>query len=216
MTGKPVFLVACAKSKTSSACAAKDLYRSDWFRKARAYVEAQNADWYILSAEHGLMHPDTVVAPYDTTLKAMSREDRQAWSAKVYQRLIAYRLLPGLRSKVVILAGETYREFIERWMTLDGRQTRGVEVPLRGLALGQQKAWFKAHTPEAPEPSPAAPSQREIFASAPDERPPVNEDNDHYIEVLRRRKAAGLGRRWDTSHGPYAAGFDLPLFARTA
>lgn len=217
MTGKPVYLVSCTKIKAATPCAAKDLYRSDWFLKARAYVEAQDADWFILSAEHGLLHPDTVIAPYEKTLLTMSRLEREAWSTKVYQKLIAHRLLPTLRSKIVFLAGQSYREFIERWMTLDGRQTRGIEAPLRGLGLGEQKAWLKAHTPSGPQqPPPAAPCQREIFAQAPDERPPVCDDNEAYIEQLRRRKTAGLGRRWDTSHGAYAAGFDLPLFARSA
>lgn len=51
----PLHLVACVKAKATSPSQAANLYRSPWFRKARAYVEAQGAPWYILSALHGLV-----------------------------------------------------------------------------------------------------------------------------------------------------------------
>src|SRR6266508_6085183 len=62
-----LYLVSCVSEKRSAPSAARDLYVSSLFRKARAFVEAQHAPWFILSAEHGLVHPDTVIAPYDRT-----------------------------------------------------------------------------------------------------------------------------------------------------
>ena len=35
-----ITLVACTKEKAAHPCAARDLYVSDWFKKARAYAEA--------------------------------------------------------------------------------------------------------------------------------------------------------------------------------
>src|SRR3546814_7260194 len=64
----PVFLVACVAAKLDRPAPARDLYASPWFQKARAYVERQGGAWFILSAKHGLIAPETVIAPYDETL----------------------------------------------------------------------------------------------------------------------------------------------------
>ena len=140
--GRPVvYLVACTKTKATTARPARDLYApSDWFAKARAYVEAQDAPWFILSAEHGLLDPATVVAPYETTLLRMSRPTRRAWACRVHGQLVARGLVTGCRFR--ILAGETYREFLEPWLTGAGRWPELAEVPMRGLGLGEQKAWL--------------------------------------------------------------------------
>lgn len=46
--------------------------------------------------------------------------------------------LSGLEGRVVFLAGLHYRVYLAHW--LDGRFT--VEMPLAGLGIGQQLAWF--------------------------------------------------------------------------
>src|SRR3546814_1659925 len=80
---KTIFLVSCVAQKAATCERAADLYRSDWFRKARAYVESTRCRWFILSAEHGLLHPDTRFDPYDTTLAAMGARGRREWGARV-------------------------------------------------------------------------------------------------------------------------------------
>lgn len=136
-----VFLISCTKSKHAEPMAARDLYTaSPWFRKARAYVEAHgDVEWYILSAEHGLVHPDTVIAPYETTLLTMGVAARLTWAQKVWSQLHARKV--GCRG-FVFLAGARYREHLERWATLDGRDPHGAEVPMRGLEIGDQLAWL--------------------------------------------------------------------------
>lgn len=140
-----VFLVSCTKSKRAEPMAARDLYMaSPWFTKARAYVEAHgDVDWYILSAEHGLLHPDEVVAPYETTLLKMGADARKAWAQKVWAQLHARKV--GCRG-FVFLAGERYREHLEGWATLGGRDVHGAEVPMRGLEIGEQLAWLGSAT----------------------------------------------------------------------
>src|SRR5689334_8670786 len=86
MTRMPVYLVACAKTKAASPSPAKDLYRSPWFRKARRYVEATGALWFILSAEHGLLDPQTVISPYDKTLVTLRRPERTKWAQRVHNQ----------------------------------------------------------------------------------------------------------------------------------
>jgi len=51
---------------------AKDLYVSTLFFGRRSFVERSCGQWWILSAEHGLVHPDEVLGPYDVTLKDAS------------------------------------------------------------------------------------------------------------------------------------------------
>jgi hypothetical protein len=63
-----VALVSCVKSKRSAPTPACDLYTSPLFRHLRGYAEANADTWYILSAGHGLLRPDQVVAPYERTL----------------------------------------------------------------------------------------------------------------------------------------------------
>ncbi len=67
-----VYLVSCVSKKRSSRAPAKDLYLSDWFIKARNFVEANGGPWFILSAEHGLVAPDDLLEPYEKTLNTMS------------------------------------------------------------------------------------------------------------------------------------------------
>ncbi len=76
-----IFLVACVSTKADRPMAAADLYRSDWFVKARAYVERTGARWFILSAAHGLVAPEALIAPYDVTLRGMAVADRRRWGA---------------------------------------------------------------------------------------------------------------------------------------
>ncbi|WP_157362078.1 DUF6884 domain-containing protein [Haloechinothrix halophila] len=37
-------------------------------RKERSYAEATGASWFVLSAEHGLVAPATVLQPYELRL----------------------------------------------------------------------------------------------------------------------------------------------------
>jgi Family of unknown function (DUF6884) len=81
--GIRVALVSCVKSKQDSPAPAGDLYTSPLFRSFRRYAEANADVWYVLSAEHGLLHPDQIVATYERTLNAMRKSDRLAWARRV-------------------------------------------------------------------------------------------------------------------------------------
>lgn len=135
-TGRPLYLVSCVGQKAAEACPARDLYRSDWFRKARAYVEALDVDWRILSAAHGLVRPDEVLWPYDLSLNEKSASGRLDWAEDVVRQL---RLL-DLSAGVVFLAGARYRHpLLLNWLTWAAGP---VSVPMAGLGIGQQKAWL--------------------------------------------------------------------------
>ena len=131
-----IHLVSCVSIKNKNPCPAGMLYRSPWFEKARAYVLDQGGPWYILSAEHGLVHPDTVVAPYERTLNTMGVHDRRVWAERVKDQVRRQRLSP---ERFVILAGQRYREFLLDF--LNGR-SESVVVPMAGLGIGQQLRWL--------------------------------------------------------------------------
>jgi hypothetical protein len=137
-----VCLVSCVGEKRDHASPAKSLYTSQWFRKARAYVETTNLSWYVLSAKHGLLHPDAVIEPYDKTLNKMRIAERREWAASVIRQL--EEAAPDVK-RVVFLAGQRYREFVAD--TLINRGIK-IDVPMRGLGIGKQLAWLKRHAPK--------------------------------------------------------------------
>jgi hypothetical protein len=75
-----VALVSCVKSKQNQPAPAKDLYTSPLFRNLRKYAEDNTDRWYILSAEHGLVDPDQILAPYEKTLNNARKDERLAWA----------------------------------------------------------------------------------------------------------------------------------------
>ena len=131
-----IYLVSCVKKKRSTPATAKDLYQSSLFTKSRAYVEKTGRPWFILSAKYGLVHPETVICPYEQTLTNMRINARLAWARQVLSQLEPH--LDGVRS-VVFLAGKRYRELLKpdlRARDID------VSVPMRGLPIGKQLGWL--------------------------------------------------------------------------
>ncbi|MCY3693523.1 MAG: hypothetical protein OXI54_00190 [Chloroflexota bacterium] len=127
-----IYLVSCVSQKTPYRAPAQDLYTSSWFQKARAYVLKSGSPWFILSAEHGLVHPDDVLDPYEKTLNNMRAAERRAWAEKVQHQMET--TLPDA-DEIVLFAGQRYREYIEPW--LRGRFV-SVQVPMQGLPIGKQ------------------------------------------------------------------------------
>lgn len=132
----PVFLVACVAAKLDRPAPARALYTSPWFQKARAYVERQGAPWFILSAKHGLIVPETVIAPYDETLGAMKAGARRLWGARVIEAMAAQI---DAAAPLIVLAGRNYRDPL--WPSIERRAS----APMAGLGIGQQLAWLTTH-----------------------------------------------------------------------
>ncbi len=62
-----VWVIPCGGAKADAPCAARDLYTGSFFREALATALANTTPdrVFVLSAKHGLLSLDTVVAPYD-------------------------------------------------------------------------------------------------------------------------------------------------------
>lgn len=126
-------LVACSKTKSDQPAPARDLYQGTLFQRASAYAERTCDFWYVLSAKHGLVHPSTILEPYDASLHDLENEQRRQWAARVLKGL------EGLEHHTpywIVLAGETYREFLIP--ELPGT----IEVPLSGIGIGEQIKWL--------------------------------------------------------------------------
>lgn len=120
---------------------AEELYQSDWFKKARAYVLSQlkPADtWYILSAKYQLVEPRLMISPYNETLNTMGKADRCRWAEGVVAKL---RDILSHEDHVVILAGGRYRELL---VPAIGKIGCTISVPLVGLRIGEQLRWFNS------------------------------------------------------------------------
>jgi len=131
-----IFLVSCVAGKRPDAAPAANLYTSAWFIKARRLVEATGAPWFILSAEHGLVAPDTVISPYNRTLNTMGVSERRAWAERVRNQMEAE--LPDAE-EIVLLAGLRYREHL---MPSLQQRFRRVTVPMERLPIGRQLSWL--------------------------------------------------------------------------
>jgi hypothetical protein len=136
---KTVYLVSCVSQKRISELPAEYLYCSDWFQKARMYVERSKEpgdEWYILSAKHGLLHPLKKISPYNETLRTMRKTERLDWAHRVLKDL-REQLNPS--DNVVFLAGQKYREILEPGIVALGCR---VSVPMQGMRIGEQLSWL--------------------------------------------------------------------------
>jgi DGQHR domain-containing protein len=113
---------------------ARELYASPLFRLASRFCSATCDRWFVLSARHGLVDPDQVIAPYDVSLSGLNRGDRQAWADLVVEQLWRRGLL-GSGHRFLLHAGADYADLLAARL--------GAEQPLRGLAIGQRLAWYR-------------------------------------------------------------------------
>jgi GGDEF domain-containing protein/predicted RNA methylase len=132
--------VACANTKVETTARARDLYVSPLFRFGRQFAERfPSKQWRILSAKHGLVHPNQTLETYDQTLDDLSKTDLRAWANNVFQH-IKDALNDDRGRSVILLAGEKYRAEIASRLEAEGY---GVVAPLEGMGIGEQLGAFK-------------------------------------------------------------------------
>jgi len=124
-----VILVQCVNSKRDTEAPAKDLYDSTYFDVMRRYTEATQDNWRILSAKHGLIHPETKVEPYDE----FGLSDKQAAS-------IATTLANTGINHVEIIAGKKYTNPLTPEL-----EQHGIDVSevCRGMRIGERVKWLQ-------------------------------------------------------------------------
>jgi len=118
-------LVQCTDSKRDVKSKAQNLYdESTYFCKMRAYAIATGEPWFILSAKHGLVHPDTEIEPYDEFGLSVSQSQKIAEQLK----------LKGY-DEVEIIAGNKYTGTLTPEL-----ESHGIEVIelCRGMGIGER------------------------------------------------------------------------------
>ena len=137
----------CVKRKLDRAAPARDIYASPLWRHRREYAERYGVPWFILSAKHGLLSPDTHIEPYDLALADFSPAERRAWSQRVLDRLRdVTAVIAGMT--IEVHAGKLYVEYgLERGLRQAGADVRRPLARIRGI--GSQMAWYKEHLASA-------------------------------------------------------------------
>lgn len=133
-----VVLIGCVKTKAPKASPARDLYLSPLFERRRRYAESSGRPWYILSAEHGLLDPGSIIEPYDVYLADQTPDYRKVWGEWVAAKLTRVRgSIDGL--VVEVHAGAAYLDAIEEPLR---RQGAVLLSPLAELRMGEQLSWY--------------------------------------------------------------------------
>jgi len=130
-----MILIQCTKTKKDEPVPARELYEpSRYFRAMRDYAKATGDLWFILSAEHGLIDPDTVLEPYD----AFGLSENQA-------RDIAEEVATGPDNYVEVIGGKKYTNPLTPEL-----EARGIEVVevARGQRIGKRIETLKQKTRE--------------------------------------------------------------------
>lgn len=134
---KSIILISCCKQKAKERCKAKNMYISPLFKLSWKYAKQFDSDIYILSAKYGLLNPETIIEPYDLTLKKFSKDEQIKWSSDIVEKLKNICSLEN--DKFIILAGNTYIEYILPFI-------KNYELPMIGLGLGKRLKWLNKHT----------------------------------------------------------------------
>jgi len=131
-----IVLISCVSKKRNESCRVRDLYISDLFKKALYYseniIEADKI--FVLSAKYGLVSLDEIIEPYDKTLNKMKKGEVLQCSDMVLEDL--KNNIDIDNDKVIFMAGLKYRKYIEP-------SIKNVEVPMRGMKIGEQLQFLK-------------------------------------------------------------------------
>jgi len=89
---KLTLLIGCSGQKKTTPSTAAELYTSPRFQGARAIAERLDAEYLIVSAQHGLLKPDQIISPYDLDLRGIDPSARRVWGKNIARQL---REVPG-------------------------------------------------------------------------------------------------------------------------
>lgn len=144
-----IALISCTSSKKDYVCQAKELYsESATFRLEYKFANILAEEIYILSAKHGLVAKDTVLAPYDYTLMDKTKDTKMQWSNNVLNQMRETFSLE--KDEFIILAGNDYCEYLlpsikNYWLPLKGKRQGERQPILRHLlALERETNLCKA------------------------------------------------------------------------
>jgi hypothetical protein len=109
----------------------------------KRYVEGTCGTYRILSAKHGLVNPNTILEPYEVTLKSMNRLKRCAWAEHVISQ-IQVEFPESGRLMFELHAGREYSRDLAPKLRALGYT---VEEPVPSLSFGRRLQWYNVNTP---------------------------------------------------------------------
>lgn len=144
-----LIIAGCGKAKadtSSGPVPARQLYVGGLAAPRIAHVasraEALGVPWRILSARHGLMAPDALVASYNVTFASMRATERRAFAKRLARELAWMRWTHQANfARVELHAGALYGEVLALALDLAGIRA-AIERPLAGKGLGEQRAFY--------------------------------------------------------------------------
>jgi hypothetical protein len=134
-------LVGCGQQKRDERALAKELYTSNYFQLKREHAEKHADVWRIVSAEHGLVHPNRPLDPYDTALEDLSDDERNEWRREVATDLNELHLEEDVDRWTVLAGGEYLRE-----LDMITSRIRIVDsyAPTAGMEIGKRMEYLAA------------------------------------------------------------------------
>jgi hypothetical protein len=159
-----LMLIGCSKTKkacdynslTGGRVVPEQLYGSQLFSKRVEYAKAKDLRWYVLSAKYGVWRPTIGMKPYDQTFADMTPADIAAWHSSCALWLLEELWEPFHQKEseeplkpseltIEIHAGADYCHPLADILQAVGIV---VELPLAGLGIGEQLAWYCQAKPE--------------------------------------------------------------------
>ena len=133
--GQRIALIGCGKKKADTPQKAINLYTGNLFRLSVQYARHMGCDRiFIMSALHGLVPAEKVIAPYNLKLSELSAAQVRKWGERVLHQI---RSVSDPRVDFyLLLAGEQYIKNLR--LHLDNHL-----APLTGKPLGIRLAWMK-------------------------------------------------------------------------
>lgn len=141
---RPLLLLACSGLKLDRPAKALDLYRGVMYGTYRAHVQPAAAPHLvILSALHGFISPDAVLAPYDQRMTPARADDMLA---HLGTRYLANGAWPQAFGDVLLAGGQEYRRVMRgalQWFA-DCKGITPASVRETSGGIGRQRAQLGA------------------------------------------------------------------------
>jgi hypothetical protein len=150
-----VVLIGSSGAVAAAPLPAAQLFESAGFARAREFAAGSGHPWFVLTAKHGLLDPDDVVAPFDVQLGDQSMGYRNAWGEWVVAQLGDRVLLEGVT--VEVHGGVDFAQPLRHPLS---RRGAALDLQLPGTWQERPSAGpDEPHEPESPE-GPRAPLGR--------------------------------------------------------
>jgi uncharacterized HhH-GPD family protein len=211
-------ILGCVSTKLAGPTRAKDLYASPLWMKRRRYAESTGKPWFIFSARHGIIEPDSMIEWYDVAMSRLSSDEIKRVGEQASEQLSA--LVGDLNGRrFEIHAGASYVRALKPALA---RRGASLDQPLEGLTFGRQLHWYNEHAgvqKAQPEPSPpvaqpnlqrwpSAATTGDLGTVSIDDVQPVGDfdfrwptEHEHFDYGWDFKATDSLGRLWRLRHG---------------